>query len=203
MGTEGGGNDFPHAPSGPGADAQDQRRRKVLVGRGEDHPPHIRPFSPGDWPAIWAVVEPIIRAGDTLAQPSDMTEAETRHWWIDEHRSVFVAELEGVLVGTYHLTPNQPGRGSHVANGGYLVAPAAAGRGIGRAMGAHSLKAARALGYEALQFNLVVATNEASLRIWDALGFTRIGTLPKAFDHAKLGLVDAVVMYKWLEEPQG
>jgi ribosomal protein S18 acetylase RimI-like enzyme len=83
------------------------------------------------------------------------------------------------------------------------VAPAAAGRGIGRAMGEHSLNAARALGYMALQFNLVVATNEASLRIWDGLGFTRIGTLPRAYDHAKLGLVDAIVMYKWLGEEQG
>ena len=158
----------------------------------------IRPFAPSDWPAVWAIVEPILEAGDTYPHPPGTDEAAAKAWWVDEHRAVFVAELEGVVVGTYYLTDNKPGLGSHVANAGYMTAPAAAGRGIGRAMGEHSLEAARALGYLAIQFNLVVATNEASLRIWDGLGFTRIGTLPRAYDHAKLGLVDAFVMYKWL-----
>jgi RimJ/RimL family protein N-acetyltransferase len=198
MGIEGGGNDFPHAPSELGVGPRDKRRSKIAVGRGEDHPPHIRPFSSADWPACWSIIERIIQAGDTLAQPSDMTEAEAHHWWVDSHRAVFVAERDGAILGTYYLTDNQPGRGSHVANGGFLVAPSAAGQGIGRAMGAHSLEAAKALGYQAIQFNLVVATNEASLRIWDGLGFQRIGTLPKAFRHAKLCLIDAIVMYKWL-----
>ena len=200
MGKEDGGHDFPHAPSGLGGGVGGKHQRKIPVGRGEDHPPHIRPLIPTDWPACWAIIQPIIQAGDTLAQPFDMTEAEARRWWIDDHRHVFVAERDGTILGTYFLTPNQPGRGSHVANGGYLTAPWAAGQGIGHAMGAHSLEAAKALGYKAIQFNLVVVTNEASLRIWDRLGFSRLATLPKAFDHAKLGLIDAVVMHKWLDD---
>jgi RimJ/RimL family protein N-acetyltransferase len=200
MAQEVGGNDFPRTPSKLGTTAHDKRRRNVAVGCGEDHPPHIRPFLPSDWPACWAIIEPIIRAGETLAQPCDMTEAEARRWWVDDHRHVFIAEAGGTILGTYYLTPNQPGRGSHVANGGYLAAPWASGRGLGRAMGEHSLRAARELGYLAIQFNLVVVTNEPSIRIWDRLGFTRIGTLPKAFRHARLGLIDAIVMYKWLGE---
>ncbi len=200
MGIEGGGNDFPHAPSKPGAAARDKRQRKNSVGRGEDHPPRIRAFDRPDWPACWPIIEPIIQAGDTLAQPSDMTEAEARSWWVDDHRHVFVAETGGQVLGTYYLHPNQPGRGSHVANGGFLTAPWASGQGIGRAMGVHSLEAAKALGYRAIQFNLVVATNQASIRIWDSLGFSRIGTLPQAFRHARLGLVDALVMYKSLDD---
>ena len=200
MQKECGGNDFPHAPSGLGGGAPHERQREIPLGRGEDHPPHIRPFDPADWPACWAIIQPVIQAGDTLAQPSDMTEAEARRWWVDDHRHVFVAERDGQILGTYYLTPNQPGRGSHVTNGGFLVAPWAAGQGIGRAIGAHSLTVAKALGYKAIQFNLVVVSNEPSIRIWDRLGFTRIGTLPKAFRHAKLGLVDALVMYKWLGE---
>jgi GNAT superfamily N-acetyltransferase len=185
---EGGGNDFPRAPSRLGSGVSTERHRQNSVGHRQDHPPHIRPFNPADWPACWAIIQPIIEAGDTLAQPSDMTEAEARRWWVDDHRHVFVAESQGTILGTYYLTPNQPGRGSHVANGGYLTAPWAAGQGIGRAMGAHSLEAARALGYKAIQFNL------------DRLGFTRLATLPRAFDHARFGLIDAVVMHKWLGE---
>lgn len=167
---------------------------------GADQSLHIRPFKPADWPGCWAIIKPIIEAGETLAQPSDMAEVEARYWWLDTHQAVFVAEQAGRILGSYYLTSNQPGRGAHVANGGFIVAPAAAGRGIGAAMGGHSLGAARALGFKAIQFNLVVATNEASLRIWDRLGFSRIGIVPKAFDHKQHGLVDAVVMYKWLAD---
>jgi RimJ/RimL family protein N-acetyltransferase len=160
----------------------------------------IRPYAPSDWPGLWAIIAPILKAGETYPLPPETTEAAAKAWWIDEHRAVFTAELEGVPVGTYYLTDNKPGLGSHVANAGYMVGPRARGRGIGRAMGVHSLGAARELGYLALQFNLVVVTNEASIRIWDALGFTRVGLLPKAFRHATLGFVDALVMYKWLDE---
>ena len=203
MGKAGGGNDFPHTPSELGAVAGDERQRKNPVGGGEDHPPHIRLFQPADWPACWAIIGPILKAGETYPQPPETSEAAARQWWIDDHRAVYVAELEGVVVGTYYLTDNKPGLGSHVANAGYMVGPAAQGRGVGRAMGIHSLSAARELGYQALQFNLVVTTNQASIRIWDDLGFSRVGTLPKAFRHAKHGLVDALVMYKWLDGDGG
>ena len=158
----------------------------------------IRAYTASDWPDLWAIIHPILLAGATYPNPPETSEAEARHWWIDEHRAVFVAADEGQLLGSYYLTDNKPGLGSHVANAGFIVAPSASGRGVGRALGEHSLTAAPALGYQALQFNLVVANNEASIRIWDALGFTRVGVLPKAFRHASEGLVDALVMYKWL-----
>jgi len=200
MGKKGGGNDFPHAPSGFGDGVRDKRRRTIPLGRGADQPPHIRPFQPVDWPVLWAIIGPILKAGETYPQPPETTEAEAKAWWIDAHRAVYVAELDGFVVGTYYLTDNKPGLGSHVANAGYMVGAAAQGRGVGRAMAEHSLVAARELGYLALQFNLVVVTNEASIRIWDSLGFARIGTLPRAFSHATEGLVDALVMYKWLAD---
>lgn len=161
-----------------------------------DH--QIRAFEAEDWPAVWRIIEPIVRAGETYPQPMDMPEDAARIWWVDEHRAVFVAESGGSIVGTYYLTDNKPGLGAHVANAGYMVATESSGRGVGRAMGVHSLDAARGLGYLALQFNLVVATNLASLKLWDALGFARVGRLPKAFRHSRAGLVDAYVMYQWL-----
>lgn len=160
----------------------------------------VRPYTDADWPAVWRIVEPVVRAGETYPEPPDLDEAAARHWWIDSHRTVFVAAdaTDGTLLGTYYLTDNKPGQGAHVANAGFMVAAAAQGRGVGRAMGEHSLQAARDLGYLAMQFNMVAVTNEASLRIWDALGFTKVGLLPRAFRHPRLGLVDAWVLYRWL-----
>ena len=163
----------------------------------------VRAYTEADWPAVWGILQPILQAGTTYPQPPETSEAEAHQWWIDDHRAVYVAE-DAIgdggrqVVGSYYLTDNKPGLGSHVANAGFIVAPSAFGRGVGRAMGEHSLTSAPAHGYLALQFNLVIANNEASLRIWDALGFTRVGVLPKAFRHAQEGLVDALVMYKWL-----
>ncbi|MEZ5866563.1 MAG: GNAT family N-acetyltransferase [Geminicoccaceae bacterium] len=142
----------------------------------------------------------MLRAGETYPEPADLDEAAARHWWIDAHRTVFVATdpADGTLLGTYYITDNKPGQGAHVANAGFMVGPAARGRGVGRAMGVHSLDAARALGYLAMQFNMVAVTNTASLRIWDDLGFLRVGPLPRAFRHPAEGLVDAWVLYRWL-----
>ena len=62
----------------------------------------------------------------------------------------------------------------------------------------HSIAEARRLGYRAMQYNLVVATNEGAIRLWERMGFTITGRLPEAFRHAEHGFVDAVVMYRLL-----
>ena len=90
------------------------------------------------------------------------------------------------------------GNGNHVVNAGYMVSPEAQGQGIGRAMGLHSLKEARRLGYRAMQYNLVVSTNTRAVSLWQSIGFDIVGTLPKAFHHSVLGDVDAYIMYQWL-----
>lgn len=62
----------------------------------------------------------------------------------------------------------------------------------------HSQSEARSQGFRAMQFNLVVSTNERAVRLWRRLGFAVAGTLPGAFRHAQLDYVDALVMYKVL-----
>lgn len=109
-----------------------------------------------------------------------------------------MAEADGRVVGTYVLKPNQPALGSHVANASFMVSPVARGSGVGRSMGEHSLAEARRLGFRAMQFNFVVSTNEAAVRLWQRLGFGIVGTLPGAFRHARLGFVDAYVMFQEL-----
>ena len=115
-------------------------------------------------------------------------------------RATYAAYDDGEPVGTYYIKPNQPGLGSHVCNAGYMVAPRARGKGIGRAMCLHSLDEARKLGFKAMQYNLVVCTNRGAVKLWQDLGFKIIGRLPKVFNHSQKGLVDAFVMYQWLGE---
>jgi ribosomal protein S18 acetylase RimI-like enzyme len=157
----------------------------------------IRHADDDDRDAIWAALEPTIRAGDVFALPRAMSRHDALAYWLAPHHEVFVAE-DGVLLGTYYLRANQLGGGDHVANCGYLTTPAATGRGVAREMCAHSLTRARERGFRAMQFNFVVATNERAVRLWEVMGFSIVGRLPGAFAHPSRGDVDALVMYQRL-----
>jgi len=156
----------------------------------------IRPADESDWPAIWELFRVVCEAGDSYAYDADTPEVVARKLWFDPPSAAFVAEEDGIFLGTYFLRPNQPGRGSHVANGGYMVAAAARGRGLAEAMCRHSIGQATALGYRAMQFNCVVSTNAAAVRVWVKCGFTVAATLPGAFRHADGRFVDVFVMWR-------
>jgi ribosomal protein S18 acetylase RimI-like enzyme len=151
-----------------------------------------------DRDAIWRILQPTIRAGETYALPSDMSEGDAIAYWMGPDRETFVAEEDGFVLGTYYLRPNQLGGGVHVANCGYVTAPEATGRGVARRMCEHSLQQARDRGFRAMQFNFVVATNERAIRLWQSLGFETVGRLPKAFLHPRHGYTDALVMFRVL-----
>ncbi len=154
----------------------------------------IRPAVAVDDDAIWAILEPTFRAGETYPIPRDIGRTDALAYWRSPGHSVFVAEDAGRIVGTYYLHANQRGGGDHVANCGYMVAAEATGRGVARAMCAHSLIEARERGFAAMQFNFVVSSNERAVRLWQSCGFTIAGRLPQAFRHPGRGLVDAYVM---------
>ncbi|WP_044302022.1 GNAT family N-acetyltransferase [Rhodopirellula sallentina] len=161
----------------------------------------IRPFVESDWNEVWQIVEPAFRAGDTYPYPTTITKEEAFDVWVSTPKVTYVAEDEenGAILGTYYLKPNQPSQGSHVCNCGYIVAEAARGRGVASQMCVHSQHEAIRHGFRAMQYNLVVATNEGAVRLWQKLGFYIVGTLTGAFEHPKLGYVDAHIMYKTLE----
>lgn len=148
--------------------------------------------------AIWAILEPVIRAGETYPLPRDMDRQSALAYWFSPGHEVFVAEDGDEIVGTYFLKANQKGGGAHVANCGYMTAPHATGRGVARTMCKHSLKHARERGFRAMQFNFVVSTNERAVRLWQSCGFEIVGRLPRVFEHPTLGFVDAFVMYRQL-----
>jgi len=160
----------------------------------------IRQANEEDWDAIWPIFQSVIQAGDSYPYPPEMSKAEGKALWLAPKLHTFIAENQvGDVLGTYYIKANQLGLGSHVANAGYMVASNAREQGIATQMCEHSQSTALTLGYKAMQYNLVVSTNEKALRLWTKLGFATVGTLPKAFKHLALGYVDALVMYKWLD----
>jgi ribosomal protein S18 acetylase RimI-like enzyme len=156
----------------------------------------IRRAASGDANAIWAIMEPIIRAGETYTLPRDTEKKTALAYWLSPEHEVFVAEENGEIAGTYFLQANQQGGGAHVANCGYMTAAAATGRGVARSMCEHSLDRARARGFRSMQYNFVISTNERAVRLWQSFEFQIVGRLPKAFLHPTLGYVDAYIMYR-------
>ena len=140
----------------------------------------------------------MIRAGETYPLPRDLPRRAALAYWFAPGHRVYVAEDDGVVAGSYFLKANHDGGGAHVANCGYMTSPRARGGGIGSAMCAHSLEAARALGFRSMQFNFVISSNTAAVRLWERFGFAIVGRLPGAFSHPVHGYVDALVMYRTL-----
>ncbi|MBG6179749.1 GNAT family N-acetyltransferase [Arthrobacter sp. CAN_A1] len=173
----------------------------------------VRLATDADWPALWAIMAPVVRAGETYCWDTGMSEAQARAEWLapaDPSMHVYVAEATGsatgeggagggagaVVVGTAQLHANRAGGGSHVANASFMVAGEAAGRGVGRLLARHVLAQAREQGYRAMQFNAVVETNTRAVRLWESLGFRVLATIPGAFRHPREGFVGLHVMFR-------
>ncbi|MEX5748647.1 N-acetyltransferase family protein [Massilia sp. X63] len=162
----------------------------------------IRPAGEHDFDAMWSIFCAHVASGETYPFTTATSREAGHAYWLGPDVASFVATSGGArLLGMYRLVPNQLGRGHHVANASFMVSPSAQGAGIGRLLGEHCLDEARRQGYLAMQFNYVVSTNTAAIRLWKKLGFSIVGTLPKAFRHKRLGFVDAYVMYQMLQDP--
>lgn len=160
----------------------------------------IRPATTDDHDAIWTILEPVYRAGETYCIPRDISRDDALADWFAHPFTAFVAELDGRILGTSHIGANRPGPGSHVANASFATHPQARGRGIARALVGHAKAWTKAQGFAAMQFNFVVATNADAVHLWQKAGFAIVGRLPGAFLHPGLGPVDGLVMFQNLED---
>ena len=158
----------------------------------------VRETIESDKPAVWQIIKAVITAGDTYVFHPETPEDEMMAYWFSSEKHVYVAEEGGEILGTYWLKANQPGLGSHVANGAYMVSPRAQGRGVGLKIAEHSIEEARRLGFHSMQFNFVVKSNEVAVALWKRVGFEIIGEIPDAFDHKENGLTNAYIMYRRL-----
>ena len=161
----------------------------------------IRPATSADFDAMWNIFSAHVAAGETYPFGPDTTRDAVHAYWLGGEVTARVAVLGTRILGMYRVVPNQVGRGHHVANASYMVSPNAQGVGVGYLLGEHSIGEARRQGFLAMQFNFVVSTNNPAIHLWKRLGFSIVGTLPKAYRHRRLGYVDAYVMYKLLEDP--
>jgi GNAT superfamily N-acetyltransferase len=158
--------------------------------------PIIRAAGDEDWPRIWPFFARIVAAGETYAYPEALTSEAARALWMESPPGHTVVAVDGdAVLGSAKMGPNRPGRGSHVATASFMVDPAHHGRGVGRALGRYAVEWARGRGYRGMQFNAVVETNAAAVRLWQSLGFEIIGTVPGAFAHPRHGFVGLHVMY--------
>jgi GNAT superfamily N-acetyltransferase len=156
----------------------------------------IRAATDHDWPRIWPFFEATVRAGETYAYPLDLTLETGRDLWMaDPPGTTVVLEDGGELLGSARMGPNRPGRGDHIGTASFMVAPEARGRGVGRALGEYVVQWHRDQGYRGIQFNAVVETNTAAVRLWRSLGFEIVGTVPGAFRSPIHGYVGLHVMY--------
>ncbi|MBN9097103.1 MULTISPECIES: GNAT family N-acetyltransferase [unclassified Pseudonocardia] len=158
----------------------------------------LRDATPDDWAAIWPFLHDIVAAGETYTLPRDLDEEQARALWMSAARTVVATDDDGTVLGTAKFGPNHLGPASHIANASFMVAPAAAGRGVGRALGEHVVEQARVDGYRSMQFNAVVSTNTRAVALWRSLGFAVIATLPEGYRHATLGYVDLHIMFRTL-----
>jgi GNAT superfamily N-acetyltransferase len=141
--------------------------------------PEIRAFAESDWAAFLPILQEVARAAETYAMDPAIDEAGARAFWSGDH--LVVAVEDGRLLGGAKMGPNRDAQGSHVGTASFMVGAGARGRGVGRALGEYVVDWHRQQGFRAIQFNAVVETNTSAVRLWQALGFTIIGTVPEAF----------------------
>jgi L-amino acid N-acyltransferase YncA len=163
-------------------------------------PVRIRDARPADWPAIWPFLHAIVAAGETYTWDRDTDEAQARAMWMlpPPGHTVVAVDADDRVLGTAKMNPNHKGPAAHIASASFMVDPACAGRGVGRALGEHALAWARAAGYRAMQFNAVVETNTRAVALWRDLGFEIVATLPEGFLHPTRGYVGLHIMYRRL-----
>lgn len=160
----------------------------------------IRPARDEDWDGIWGIFREVISHGDTYTYAPDMTEEHAKDIWVRGGCHGYVVTFDNQIVGTFTIRSNKPGFGNHIANAGFMVHRDFRTRGIARAMCGFALREAKRLGFIAMQFNFVVASNKAAVELWKKMGFSIIGTVPNAFRHKTLGLTDVHIMYRSLED---
>ena len=161
---------------------------------------HVREADVSDWEQIWPFFRQITAAGETFAYERDLNKADAaRMWMVRAPARVTVAvDDDGAVIGSANMYRNRDGPGAHVASASFMVDPARAGRGAGRALCEDMIAWATATGFRAIQFNAVVETNAPAVRLWMSLGFRVIGTVPEAFNHPVHGYVGLHVMHRFV-----
>jgi RimJ/RimL family protein N-acetyltransferase len=143
----------------------------------------------------------IVREGTSYPHERMPEGEEFYEYWFRSKTTVGAyrrGQGQAEMLGAFYLKPNWPGRARHVANAGFIVAPAWRNRGLGWLLGATMLDYARTLGYRSVIFNLVFARNQPALHLWEKLGFRQLAHIPDAVRNDDGTYQDAVIMFRSL-----
>lgn len=140
----------------------------------------IREYTDRDLDQMIRIWNEVVQSGTAFPQ-TDLLDNERARSFFGEQSFTAVAELEGEVLGLYILHPNNIGRCGHIANASYAVASGMRGKHIGESLVKHSITKGRELGFRILQFNAVVASNTPAIRLYEKLGFTRLGIISGGF----------------------
>jgi len=157
-----------------------------------------RPSQSKDEDGIWEIIKEVISSGDTYVFSPNSSKEKMLTYWFADHIHTYTVIRSDQIVGTFIIKDNHPDLGSHIANASYMISPKHQGMGLGRQMAENSLIIAKELGYRAMQFNIVVKSNERALKLWDKMGFKVVGEVPEAFKHPKKGYANALILWKKL-----
>ena len=129
--------------------------------------------------AIW---NEVVEEGVAFPQTEVLTESSGDEFFSEQTFTGIAFDMDsGRIVGLYILHPNNVGRCGHICNTSYAVKKEFRGKGIGKKLVIHSMEKAKEQGFRILQFNAVVRSNERALRLYEKLGFVKLGIIPGGF----------------------
>lgn len=140
----------------------------------------IRRYEIADFPAMIRIWNEVVDEGNAFPQEEFLTEQTGAEFFARQSYSGVAVDESGVC-GLYILHPNNVGRCGHICNASYAVSREKRGLHIGEKLVLDCLSQAKRLGFGVLQFNAVVATNIHARHLYERLGFTQLGTIPKGF----------------------
>ena len=150
----------------------------------------VREYTEKDLEEMCGIWNEVVEEGIAFPQMELLDEAAARRFFGGQSFTgvaELVAEdgdggkIAAGIAGLYILHPNNVGRCGHIANASYAVGRGVRGQRIGEQLVRHSLMKAKELGFGILQFNAVVRTNDRALRLYEKLGFQKLGVIPGGF----------------------
>lgn len=154
----------------------------------------VRQFKKEDVKEMTGIWNQVVDEANAFPQEKQFSFEEAEAFFRGQSHTA-VAEADGKIVGFYILHPNNVGRCGHLSNASYAVSRCARGQHIGEQLVRNCMEKAKELGFKVLQFNAVVATNKGAIRLYDRLGFQRLGTVPGGYRLADGSYEDIILFY--------
>ncbi len=159
----------------------------------------LEAYKAEDEEALFAIFKEVVDAGCQFPYESSSMQ-EFRTQFFGPTSQVYVCRsAEGQIIGGFYLKSNYSGRSEHIANAAYMIKSTHRGLGIGTLLVKSSLRIASALGFLAMQFNMVLSQNAGAIKLYERLGFEIVGTIPNAIRNADGSFQDGYTMYRRID----